>query len=182
MTEVVQTWERWNIFRFISGRENSCVACQDSSNPGQKWQVFYESFWRWRLYYSGSATLTQPREDLGPHHLLVSQCIMSRICECACAWESLRGNGQTKIVRLFRNMFGVAALMSRQSLQVKWCFCASGYPLFNAVCSGFCPVFWVESKIKILEFIQFNSSAKYLKVFPVICRPSAAKPQQRSAT
>ncbi len=96
----------WNMFRFTSGGENSCVACQDSISPGQKWQAFYERFWRWRLYYSGSATSTQPSEDLAPHHLLVSQCIMSStcvyvcVCVCVCVCVHVRISEATDKQRL----------------------------------------------------------------------------------
>lgn len=106
-----------NMFRFTSGGENSCVACQDRINLGQKWQVFYGSFWRWRLYYSESATSTWPSEDLAPHHLLVSQRIMRStflsacvsvcavcVCMCVCEWENLQGDKQTKILLLFENV------------------------------------------------------------------------------
>lgn len=85
-----------NMFRSTSGGENSCVACQDSISPGKKWQVFYGSFWRWRLYYIGSTTLTQPNEDLAPRHLLVSHCIMSgasvyvSLCLGVCIGQSPR--------------------------------------------------------------------------------------------
>lgn len=53
--------------------------------PGtKKWQAFNGSFWRWLLYYSGSANLTQPNEDLAPRHLLVSHFIMSSSSVHAC--------------------------------------------------------------------------------------------------
>lgn len=65
------------------GGEQLC--CLPGHQPGtKKWQAFNGSFWRWLLYYSGSANLTWPNEDLAPRHLLVSHFIMSSSPVHAC--------------------------------------------------------------------------------------------------
>lgn len=65
------------------GGEQLC--CLPGHQPRtKKWQAFNGSFWRWLLYYSGSANLTWPNEDLAPRHLLVSNFIMSSSPVHAC--------------------------------------------------------------------------------------------------
>lgn len=68
---------------WVGGGEQLC--CLPGHQPGtKKWQAFNGSFWRWLLYYSGSANLTWPNEDLAPRHLLVSHFIMSSSPVHAC--------------------------------------------------------------------------------------------------
>lgn len=79
-------------FRFTSlgwvvvggGEETAVLPARTTSARDKKWQAFNGSFWRWLLYYSGSANLTWPNEDLAPRHLLVSHFIMSSSPVHAC--------------------------------------------------------------------------------------------------
>lgn len=66
------------------GEETAVLPARTTSARDEKWQAFNGSFWRWLLYYSGSANLTWPNEDLAPRHLLVSHFIMSSSPVLAC--------------------------------------------------------------------------------------------------
>lgn len=63
-------------------------------------------------------TLTKQNEDLAPRHLLVlSTYWVLPLFMCSCVWgvctqDNLLGNGQTDIVQLFENVFGMAYFWS----------------------------------------------------------------------